>query len=309
MSSLTAFWTVMPTIRRAILLVVLSTIGFAASHILIRYVSANVPALEISFFHNFFGLALLLPWLLMRGISQMRTQHFGLHFLRSVLNASAMMCFFSALPMIPIAKVTALFFTSPIFAALLSTLILGEAMHARRWSAMIFGFIGTLVILRPGLEAIDLGSVLVLAASLLWAGAVVVIRVLGRTEDSFTTTAYMSLGMAVLAAVPAGIVWQTPSTESWLLMVVIASLGTGSMLAMTQALRLAEASALVPFDFLKLLWVSILAYIFFDQGIDVFTWGGGAIVFGSTIYLAYRENQVSQAQAKAAKLRSVEPRQ
>ena len=274
--------------------------GFALSHVLIRHISSEISPIQTAFFHNLFGLLLLSPWILKSGLGQMRTSHFPTHLLRAILNVSAMLCFFLALSLIPLAKVTALFFTSPIFAVILSIIILGERARLRRWSAVICGFIGVLIILQPGMQTIDLGSILVLASALLWASAVIVIKILGRTDTAMTSTGYMSFLMMILAIPPALFVWKTPPLHIWPYLVLIACLGTLSMLAITQALREADASALMPYDFLKLVWISILAYVLFDQGLDIFIWIGGAIVFASTFYLAYRESVLAKQEASAS---------
>lgn len=287
--------------RRAIILIVLSTIGFAFSHVLIRYISTDVSPIQVAFFHNFFGLIILTPWLLKNGLGPLKTAHLSKHFFRALLNVSAMLAYFSALAMVPLAKVTALFFTSPIFAVILSMIILGERAGLRRWSAVVCGFVGVLVILRPGIEAIDLGSTLVLGASLLWAGAVILIKILGRTESSMTSTGYMSFFMMILSVPPALYVWQPIPAGIWPFLIIISILGTTSMLAITQALKEADASALMPYEFLKLIWVSIFGYVLFAQQLDIFIWIGGTIVFVSTFYLAYRENALARQELKNTK--------
>lgn len=273
---------------------VASTIAFAAMHALIRYVSDDVHPFQIAFFRSFFGLVVFLPWIMRSGLGVFSTERLPLHVLRSVMNVVAMFMFFTSLSLSPLARVTALGFTAPIFAALMSVILLKERFRFRRWAALIVGFAGTLVILRPGVLVIDLGSVLVLGSALIWGLTLIVIKMLGRTESSVTITAYMNLLLTVFAFVPTLFVWTTPSLDIWFWLLVIGILGTLAQVAIAESLKLAEASTVMPFDFLKLIWAAFLGYFLFAESVDLFTWAGAAIVVGSTIYLAYREAQVAK---------------
>jgi drug/metabolite transporter (DMT)-like permease len=200
-----------------------------------------------------------------------------------------MISFFVGLSMTPIARATALSFTAPLFAALLSALFLGEVFRWRRWSAIFLGFFGALVILRPGLQALDLGSLLILFSSVLWSAAMIDIKVLGRTESSRTIAAYVTVLLTPLTLVPALFVWQMPSVDMWVWLVFIGVVGTIGQFAVTEALKLGDMTALMPFDFLKLVWATFLGIIFFAEMPDFLTWVGAAIVFGSSFYIAWRE--------------------
>lgn len=272
----------------------LSTVAFSTMHVLIRYLSREIDPIQIAFFRNFFGLVVFAPWIAREGLGIFRTQRLPLHLLRSALNVVAMFMYFTALSLAPVARVTALAFTAPIFAALVSVLLLKEKFYLRRWSALIIGFIGTLIILRPGLVAVDQGSLLVLASAMLWGVTLIVIKVLGRTESSITITAYMNLLLAALAFIPALMVWTTPSLEGWMWLVLIAVTGTVGQVMVAQSLKEADAGTVMPFDFLKLIWVAVLGYWIFAEAVDLFTWLGAAVVFGAGVFLTYREAQVSK---------------
>ena len=175
------------------LLVALAALGFSCMHVVVRLASENLHPFEIAFFRNFFGLFALTPFFLKHGFGMLHTHRAGMHALRGVLQVSAMLMFFNALSMVPLAQISALSFTAPLFATVGAVLVLGEKLKARRLIALITGFVGTLIILRPGVLAIDLGSVLVITSSLLWALAPLVIKRLTRTESSLTLTAWMGL--------------------------------------------------------------------------------------------------------------------
>jgi len=285
-------------ISRACLLMVLGTLLFAGMHTAIRYVTQQLSAIEVAFFRNLFGLLVVAPVLMRYGPSLFHTTKLHLHVLRAFINAFSMIAFFIGLSMTPIARATALSFTAPLFAALLSALFLGEVFRWRRWSAIFLGFFGALVILRPGLHVIDLGSLLILFSSVLWSVAMIDIKVLGRTESSRTIAAYVTVLLTPLTLVPALFVWQMPTLDMWGWLIFIGVVGTIGQFAVTEALKLGDMTALMPFDFLKLVWATFLGIIFFAEVPDFLTWVGAAIVFGSSLYIAWREATLRR-QAKA----------
>ncbi|MEO1331531.1 MAG: DMT family transporter, partial [Pseudomonadota bacterium] len=141
-----AQWRAQTPVIRGVAMMCLSTVAFAIMHMAVRRLSAELPPFEIAFFRNLFGLAFLAPLLVGDGFRALRTSRLGLHALRGVVNIGAMLLFFSALAITPLAEVTALGFTAPIFAAALSVLALGERFRAHRWAAIGFGFLGMLII-------------------------------------------------------------------------------------------------------------------------------------------------------------------
>ncbi len=292
-----AFWAVQTGTTRGIVLMMLSTLGFSGMHVMIRYLSGALDPIQIAFFRNFFGLIVFLPWFLRSGLAPLRTNQFKLHALRAGLNVCAMLAFFSALGMTPVSRVTALGFTAPLFAAVLSVVVLGEVFRLRRWTATLCGFLGTLVILRPGFAEIDLGSLLVLFSALLWGCTLLVIKVLARTESSLTITSYMNILLTLLSLVPALLVWRTPEGAQWFWLLAIGVLGTLAQVAITQSLKEADTGVVMPFDFLKLIWVAIMGYLFFGETPGLFVWLGGAIVFASATYIAIRESRLARERA------------
>ena len=169
----------------------------------------------------------------------------------------------------------------------------------RRWTAIFAGFFGALVILRPGLQVFDIGALLVLVSSLLWSMALIDIKVLGRTESTLTITVYVTVLLIPMTLAPAVLVWETPGLDMWGWLIFIGVIGTLGQIVVTEAVKLADMTVLMPFDFLKLVWAAFLGIVFFAEVPDFLTWVGGAIVFGSSFYIAWRE----------AKLRKVKDRQ
>lgn len=288
-------WLALSPTMRGILLMCVSTVLFSGMHVLVRHVTRELHPFEVAFFRNVFGFVVFLPMLLRGGFGVLRTGRIGLHALRGVLNVAAMLMFFSGLALSPVARVTALAFTAPLFMALLSVLVLGERFRLRRWLALLAGFTGTLVILRPGMIPVDTGSLLVLGSASIWAVTMVVIKILSRTDSSFVITAYMNIFLAAFSLAPAIWVWQTPSPQAWLWLVLIGLLGTFAQLALSQALKEAEPTAVMPFDFLKLVWATVLGWAVFGELPDLLTYVGAALVFASGFYIAWREHQAGAA--------------
>lgn len=285
---------------RGIVMMAVASLLFSSMHATIRHVSSELHPFEIAFFRNVFALLFVVPWFVRLGFVPLRTQRFGMHLLRTAFNVVAMLCFFYALSITPLAEVTALNFTAPIFATLLAALILGEVVRARRWSAVAIGFLGTIVILRPGFAEIGLGEILALASALTWAFALLVIKSLSRTESSLTIITYMSLLLLPLSLAPALVFWQWPTPEQLLWRALIGMLGAGAQYLMTESLSLADTSVVMPIDFTKLIWISAIAYLAFGEVPDVFTWIGGAVIFACTFYIGLREQQIARRDSRAA---------
>ncbi len=266
-----------------------ATVVFSCMHATIRHASADMHPFEIAFFRNLFGLLLLAPLLFKYGIAPLRTARLKLHLLRGLFNITSMLCFFYALSIAPLTDVAAMTFASPIFATALAVFVFGEMVGIRRWAAIAIGFAGTLVVLRPGFEGVALGPLLALIASLIWGIALLVIKVLARTESSLTITAWMMILLTPLSLIPALLFWQWPSAEQYLWLVFTAALGTSGHLFLNQALKEAETNVVMPVDFVRLIWVSIIGFYAFGEVPDLFTWIGGAMIFSSALYIAYRE--------------------
>ena len=283
------FWKRQTPVMRGIVLMCLSTVAFSIMHGLVRFVSEVLPPFQIAFFRNVFGLAFLLPLLMRSRFAILRTKQIGLHALRGVINMAAMLMFFTALSISPIAKVTALGFTAPIFMAILAVLVLGERFRIYRWSAIFLGFVGMLIILRPGLVAIDTGALLVTGSAALWAVAMIIIKIQSRTESSLTIVAYMGIFLGVFSIAPALWVWQPFGLKTLGLMVLIGLFGSIAQMAISQSLKETDPTALMPFDFLKLIWTAMIGAWFFAEIPDIYTWIGATVIFSSGLFIAFRE--------------------
>lgn len=266
----------------------------AAMNGVVRDVSLGLHAFEIAFFRNLFGIAFLVPVLVRQGRLALATNRLPLHALRGVLNAIAMLSFFYAVTVTPLATVAALAFTSPLFATLLAIGILRERVGPRRWAGLVIGLLGALLIVRPGLGVIDFGAGMVLVSSMAWGGALIVIKLLGRTESSLVTTSYAALFLLPITGFAALFFWVTPDATQLLKLVLIGALGSITQLSIAQAFREADASLVLPFDFTKLVWAALIGYLAFDEVPDPVTILGGALICAAVSYIAYREAQIKR---------------
>ena len=150
------------------------------------------------------------------------------------------------------------------------------------------------MIIRPGMAALDPGSLLVLGSSAVWAGALILLKMLSRTESSLTMTAYMAVFLTPLSSIAAAFVWQWPTLEDLCWFALMGSVGTIGHLCLAQAFREADATVVLPVDFLRLIWSSLYGYLLFNEVPVLYVWIGGIVIFLSTLYLAYREAKVAR---------------
>jgi len=267
-----------------------STLLAAVMNSAARYISQSVHPFELIFFRNLFAFFFVLPFLWRVGFGALRTERPWMHAGRASLNVINMMFWFTAISLAPLAEVVALGFTAPIFATILGVLIVKEVVGIRRWSAIVVGFIGAVVVLQPGFDTVQLGHGLVLMAAMMWAAILLIIKSLSRTESSITIVAYMSILMTPLSLIPALFVWVWPTWTELGWLAVIGISGGAAQYLLTQSFHEADISVVMPFDFAKLVWIALIAYIAFAEVPTLTTWIGGAIIFASGLYIARRES-------------------
>jgi len=285
---------VIPAPLRGVFFMLVSTLLFTGMQVTVRHVSEDLHPFEVAFFRNFFGLLVVAPLLFRFGFGILRTPKLKLHALRGGLQTGGMMLFFTALTLAPLAQNVALSFTAPLFTTVLAIVILRERAGWRRWAALIAGFVGAWIVIRPGLEVVNTGALLVILSSCVWAGSMIIIKILSRTESSLTITLYMGLFMAPLSLIPALFVWQWPGGEALIFLVLVGAFGGFGHLALAQAFKESDATAVLPFDFMRLIWASALGFLVFAEVPDVWTWIGGAVIFSSTVYIAFRETRLKK---------------
>ena len=285
-----------PAMLRAVTIMVLGSLVFNLMNAVIRHLSSAGPSalhpFEIAFFRNVFGLVALTPIFMRQGLEPLKTGQFGKHLLRASINVVSMMCFFYAISITPLAEIASLGFTLPLFVTVYAALFFGERLRMRRIAALVVGGIGAAIIVRPWEGSMELGAWLVLAGSAIWGVALLITKSMADRDSSVTITAWAAILLAVLAFFPASTVWQWPSGEQFAWLALIGALGTTGSLMIVESLKLAEANALMPYDFVKLVWAALVGFIFFGEVPDIWVWVGGAVIFASTVYLTYRESKL-----------------
>jgi len=292
-ASLAARFQRLPRGARTAVLMIMTTMVISLMHVIIRYTTQQLHPFEVAFFRNFFGLTVLVPILWRNGLGVLRTRRLPLHMTRSAFQFVSMVTFFFGLSVVPLAKASALRFTSPLFVTIFAALLLGEAIRLRRIGAVAVGFVGMLVIVRPSAETIEAGTVLIIISSATLAGMYLCIKKLSATESSIVITAYGASMLTVLSIVPSLFVWQWPTLEQFILMFAMGALGSLAHVTTASVLKSAEASEIVPYDFTRLVWASILGFALFGEIPTWATLAGGLIIIASSSYIAYREAQLS----------------
>jgi drug/metabolite transporter (DMT)-like permease len=292
-------WAGLPPTVRGALWMLLACAFFAVMGATIRHLSRTLPTFELIFFRNAIAFLCMMPWVLHVGFAALRTSNFKLYAGRSVIAFLSMALWFTALAAMPLAEAVALSFTAPMFGTVLAVLFLGEIVRLRRWSATIIGFLGAMVILRPGVADVTYAHVIVMASALTSAINSIVVKKLTRTENPNTIVTYMTMlttPFALLLALPG---WIWPSLDAWIWILVLGAAGTIGHLASTRAFKHIDASLVMTFDFARLPFSALVAWFAFAESPDRWTWIGGAIIAASSVYITRREAKLARQGALA----------
>lgn len=280
---------------------------FGLMAIIIRVASRDLHPFEIAFFRSLFGAVVALPLLLRRGLCTLRTDRLGFYVVRCAIGTLSMLAAFWSIAHLPLTQAIALSYASPLFVTIGAVLFLGEIVRARRWSAVVAGFIGVLVIVRPGTDGFTAASLVALFAAAMSGAVTVSIKFLSRSDPADTIVLLTTLLWVPLTLPAALLFWQWPAGWLWPWLLLAGALGTGGQYCWTHALRIADASTLAPFSYLQLLIVAVLAWLVFDQTLDRYTAIGAAIVIGSSLYIARREAKLARQTHRDARIVRAEP--
>lgn len=248
---------------------------------LVRKLSFDFGTFQLLLFFSTISALLLLPMAarLPKGsLAGVRT-HAGLYSARGLLSFLGMLTSFYAYSVLDIANVQSLLFTVPIFTIILASLILGEYVGLRGWVSCAIGFVGALIIIRPGYLPINLGAIAALVSAMAFAAANIVIRKLGRTESPVLITLVSNLIIVPLAGVPAAFHWVTPSWEQVPWILAMGALFMAAQLCLTYSIRAADARIVQSFNFLRLPWAVLIGYALFSELPDIWTWVGAIVIF------------------------------
>ncbi|MEZ0497752.1 DMT family transporter [Sphingomonas sp. IW22] len=270
---------------------------------LVKLAEARGAALgETMFFRQLCALPIVLGWLTATGnLKSVRTKRFSAHLGRTAAGLLGMTATFGSIHLLPLAEATSFQFAAPIFATLLGALWLREPTGVHRWSAVLMGFAGILIIAQPGGHGVPLtGAAVGLAAAFMIAVISILLRQIGRTESAGATVFWFSL----LSVPPLGVAWlldfRAHDAATWALLAAVGAVGGAGQIALTAALRHAPVSVVVPMDYSALIWATLFGWLLFDQLPSDTTWIGAPLLIGSGLYIALREHRLRKA-ASAAK--------
>lgn len=282
-----------------IILMVLSVFLFSCMDGLIKWAARDYPTGQIIFFRNFVAFVPVMLFLARSGgMPSLRSRHMGGHLLRGIVGVSAMFCFFLALGLLPLADAIALSMAGPIFLTALSVPLLGERVGIRRWSAVIIGFLGILIMVRPGSGVFQPAALIPLAGAVFYALAMTLIRRLSRVEPAGTIVFYFTVFATLVGAATAPLAfllpdladrWAWPDIEGWLVLCGIGLIGGIAQLTLTYAFKLAPVAVIAPFEYTALVFGVLLGFMFWNEVPDRYIIAGAAIVIASGLYILYRE--------------------
>ena len=274
---------------RGALYMVISAFFFAITAGLIRFATREVHPFEAAFLRSFSGLLFMLPLVMRGGLAGIRMKRPRLHLLRGILSAAGTLMWFSALAVLPVGEAVALNFTAPLFATMMAPFVLHEVVRARRWTACALGFIGVLIMLRPGVEVISVGALLSIGSAATIACNMMIIRIVSQTDNTRTVVLAFSFYLSLFTLIPALFYWQNPSWEVLGALVLCGLLATLAHLLLPRAMAIVEMSSIAPLDFVRLLFAAGIGFIWFSEVPDIWTAVGAIVITGSAVYIARRE--------------------
>jgi drug/metabolite transporter (DMT)-like permease len=299
-TALVARWQALPPNLRGILWVGISGLLFALLNVFTLIPAQHLNTYVMAFMRYLAGTLILLPLIMRIGTRRALHSHRKtLHISRGAIHACGMFLWFAALPLTGLAEITALGFTGPIFITIGAALFLGEDVRFRRWAAVLVGFGGAMIIVRPGFSEIGLGAIFILVSTPIFSASNLISKALARTEGAETIVIWQHLTIVVFAAPVAFWFWQTPTWVDLLWFLAAGFCGTAGHICQQRGYQLADITLLQPIGFLSLLWNTLFGYFLFFQQPDVWTFVGAAVIFASALYISHRE-AVRRAKVKSA---------
>lgn len=284
--------------RHAILMAVLLMLlaGFMSSllHVGVRFVSPEMTAIQIVFVRSVFTLLVTAPLVFRPGRIAWRTNNLRLQVLRGLVGVCSMSTWYYALAHMPLADAGVLSFTTAIFVTIGAGLYFREPVGIRRWSAVIVGLIGAVVVLKPGIEVVTWAAVAAIGSSSLWALSLLMAKDLARFDSSLTISFYQPLMIAPLAGLMTIPVWVMPSQTAWMVLFGMGAAAAIGNYCYTQALRIADASVSMPADYVRLIWMVLWGYFLFAELPGLSTWAGALLIVGSTLFITWRESRLAR---------------
>ncbi len=285
-------------VLQAIIWANISAIASAFMVALVRHVSEDINVPQIIFVRNIFAFLMFMPFIYFKGLEQFKTKRLKLHVLRSTTGVVAMMAFFYSISKMNLSLVTAISFTAPLFMAIIAYFFLKDKFGMHRIFSLVVGFIGALIVIRPGFEAYDEYSLYVVFAAFFWALSSILIKKLSATESPAAITFYMTIFMALFSSPFAIYFWQYMTLNDLFWIFLIAFCSNILQFSLAKSLSLVDMSVILPFDFTRLIYTAIIAYFAFGETLDMPAVIGSIIIISAAAYTAYRQNKNSKIKPK-----------
>jgi drug/metabolite transporter (DMT)-like permease len=273
---------------------------FTSSGVMIRLLSEQIDSIQTAFFRALIGTILLLPMIAMGQVKPWHSKRLAGHFWRTLMGTTSMVLGFYAVSMLPLADATALAFSQPLFSVVVAAVLAGETVRWRRWSATIVGFIGVLVMVRPGEGSLQWGALIALANAMTVAISILLVKRLSDSESPLMILTQFALISTILLAAPAIWVWRWPDLWGWTLAVGVALSATVGQYFWVQAFKAGEMSAVAPFEYLRLPFAVFVGWLIWGEMPVIWTYLGAAIVIASALYIAQREAQLAKQRRRDA---------
>ncbi len=263
--------------------------SFTIMTTLIREAATNIHPFEIAFIRALTNLLLMVPFVIRTRGAGLKTNNHKVFAFRGFCGFTFLMTYFPGAALIPVDQSQALIFTAPLWGAMLAVLFLGESIRPRRVLALIAGFAGALIILRPGVAEPSSGALLVLAAALANATSNTIVKFTTRSDHPDTVVFYLMVYVTPMTFVPALFVWTWPNLGQLLLLTGVGVFATLNQRFLSRAFATTDATAVLPFDFARLPFAAIIGFLVFAELPDIWVWVGGAVIFASSVYTAHHE--------------------
>ena len=255
----------------------------------VKLLSNDLHPIIICFYRCLMGLIIITPFVARNNFKALQTDNMRLQIFRALINIISMICWFSAIGMMHFEKATALGFTTPLFTTVLAVLILGEVIRFHRTAALLLGFVGILIIIRPGYMPFEFGTILMLIASFSFSFVLIFVKKLSATDSSLTIIFYHLLYMTPAFFILSLFYWQSINFNQLVIFSLMGSSGLLSHWCLAQAFKMSDTTFVMPLQFTKLIWASLIGLFIFAEQPDIWTWVGGVIIFISVVYITYRE--------------------
>ncbi|WP_395712599.1 DMT family transporter [Reyranella sp.] len=267
---------------------------FTATSAMIRLLSTQIESVQTAFFRAVISVVILLPIIAAGKVKPWQSKRIAGHFWRTFMGTLSMVLGFYAVSMLPLADATAIAFSQPLFSVVVAALIAGEKVRWRRWSATIVGFIGVLVMVRPGEGSLQAGALVALANAATVALSILLVKRLSNSETPLMILTQFAIFSTILLLPPALWVWRWPDAWGWVLAVGVALSATVGQYFWVQAFKAGEMSAVAPFEYLRLPFAVFVGWLIWDEIPVIWTYVGAAIVIASALYIAHREHQLAK---------------